>query len=528
MVPDRTQAEVWLLIGLLCSTIPLVALARRLGIPYPIVLVLGGLLLGFVPGLPPITLNPDLVLVIFLPPLLYWESITAPTDVMRANRRAIWTLAIGLVIATTGIVALVAHTLVPRLSWPMAFVLGAIVAPTDELASAPVLERLHMPRRLTAIIEGESLLNDASSLILYAAAVTATVTGVFEFWPALGQFLLSGFAGAALGYAAGWLAVQGWRRIKATELQTVISFTLPFLSYVTAQRLGLSGVLAVVYTGIYANRLTPAVLTPAARLQLTGFWNTLVFLANAILFLLVGLQLRAVTGQVLTEYSWTAILWYAFVVNTAIVVTRFAWCLAQEYAPVAGRASGGHTPSWREAVITAWSGLRGAVSLAAALAIPTVLLSGAQTPHRNLVVFLTFSVILVTLVFGGLTLPFVIRVLGLGSARKGDDGDLSRARDEMNRAALKTLEQLEQSGAIDADDAHLLRTRYERRLASPSENPQRERRFAAERALLDSERAALIELRARGGIDNTTLRRLQYWLDVRGETIPPASSEDEE
>lgn len=386
-----------------------------------------------------------------------------------------------------------------------------------------------MPRRLTAIIEGESLLNDASSLIIYAAAVTATVTGVFEFWRTLGQFLLSGFAGVAVGLAAGWLAVQGWRRVKATELQTVISFTLPFLSYVTAQRFGLSGVLAVVYTGIYANRLTPAVLTPAARLQLTGFWNTLVFLANAILFLLVGLQLRTVTSRVLTEYSWTTVLWYAFVVNAAIVVTRFAWCLAQEYAPVVGRASGGHAPSWRQAVVTAWSGLRGAVSLAAALAIPAALASGAHTPHRNLVVFLTFSVILVTLVFGGLTLPLVIRMLGLGRAPEGDDDDdLSRARIEMNRAALKTLEQLEQSGAIDGVDAQLLRTRYERRLAPPSENARRERRLAAERALLDSERTALIELRARGAIDNTTQRRLQHWLDVSGETIPSEPSEDDE
>jgi len=520
MTLDPVQAEIWLFIGLFGASIPLVALARRSGVSYPIVLVLGGLLLGFIPGLPQVALNPDLVLVIFLPPLLYWESITAPTDEMRANAKPIWFLAIGLVVATTATVAGVAHALIPQLGWPMAFVLGAIVAPTDELASAPVLERLRMPRRLTAIIEGESLLNDASSLIIYAAAITATVTGVFEFWRTLGQFFLSGFGGVAIGFAAGWLAVLGWRRIKDTELQLVISFTVPFFAYVSAQWLGLSGVLAVVYTGIYANRFTPKVLTPTARLQAQGFWNTLVFFANALLFLLVGLQLHSVTNRVLAEHSWLTILWYALVVNATILGTRFAWCLIQEYVPLLGRTTCGNEPNWREAVITAWSGLRGAVSLAAALAIPLTVASGMPTPQRSLVVFLTFSAILVTLVGGGLTLPLVIRTLRVPPA-PGDGDELKLANEAMNQAALKRLEQLEREGAIGAPDAAVFRTRFERRLDPSPENPQRERHAAAERALLDAQRTALIDLRSQGKLDNTTLRSLQHWLDVSEESIPP-------
>lgn len=521
---DHTQAEVWLFIGLLCVTIPLVAWARRAHISYPIALVLGGLVLGFIPGLPPVVLEPDLVLVIFLPPLLYWESITAPTDEMRKNAGPIWLLAIGLVIATTGAVAAVAHALVPNLTWAMAFVLGAIVAPTDELASTPVLERMRMPRRLTAIIEGESLLNDASSLIIYAAAVTAAITGAFVWWRDILQFFIAGFGGVALGFAAAWIAVAGWRRIKDTDLQGIISFTLPYLSYITASRLGLSGVLAVVYTGIYANRMTPSVITPAARLQVSGFWNTLVFLANAILFLLVGLQLHGVTDRVRLEYSWPTVLWYALIVNLTIVVTRFAWCFAQEYAPFFCRASRHAKPDWREAVITAWSGLRGAVSLAAALAIPVSLASGAHTPHRDLVIFLTFSVILVTLVAGGLTLPLVIRRLHLPPASEDEDG-VTEAREEMRRAARQCIEQLEQAGTLDAANARILRKRYEQRLDPSRENPDRERRWEAEREVLDAQRSSLIDMRAKGKIDNTTLRRLQRWLDVSSQTIPPPDVE---
>jgi CPA1 family monovalent cation:H+ antiporter len=525
---DRAQAGTLLLLGLLSASIPLVALARRAKISYPIALVLGGLAMGFVPGLPPISLDPDLVLVIFLPPLLYWESITAPSDVMRANEGPIWFLAIGLVLATTVIVAAVAHWAIPNLSWAMAFVLGAIVAPTDELASAPVLDRMRMPSRLTAIIEGESLLNDASSLILYAAAIGAVVTGVFDLWRTIGQFFIAGFGGVALGVAVGWLAVAGWRRIKDTDLQSVISFAVPFLSYATAQRLGLSGVLAVVYTGIYANRWTPIVITSPTRLQVSGFWNTLVFVANAVLFLLVGLQLHRVVAQVQSEYSAGAVLWYAFVVNVTIVATRLIWCLLQEYAPLPGRGRGPtpYEPNWRHAIVTAWSGLRGAVSLAAALAIPLTVAGGARLVHRDLVIFLTFSVILVTLVGGGLTLPLVIRALRIPAAAD-DEADLKAGRAAMNRAAIARIDELERSGALDHDDARTMHAFYQGGLSASDDDPRRVVRTKAKRDVLDAQLAALVEMRKRGRIDNRTLRHLQRWLDVEQAALPHIAAEDD-
>ncbi len=513
-------SNIWVLVGVFVVTIPLVALARRANIAYPIVLVLGGLLLGFVPGLPQIALDPNLVLVLFLPPLLYWESVTAPTDVMRANAGQIWMLAIGLVIATTVVVAIVAHATILNLAWPMAFVLGAIVAPTDELASAPVLERMRVPRHVIAVVEGESLLNDAASLIFYAAALAAATTGVFNFGRAAWQFLFAGFGGVALGLAAGWLAIQGWRRIKDTQLQGVISFNLPYLAFIASQRLGLSSVLAVVFAGIYVNRYTPLVITPAARLQVSGFWETLVFLANALLFVLVGLQLHDLMRMVLIEYSWPTILWYAFVVNATVIVTRFAWVMGQEFFPVIGGASEHPEGDWKHALVTAWSGLRGGVSLAAALAIPVAAAGGGPLPHRHLVIFLTFTVILVTLVGGGLTLPILVRSLKIDDPGAEEDEDMERALLGMSKAALARLEKLRGDRSIGAADAARLRKRYEHLRSHAGGHPDHEDAvFDAERQLLDAERDELIAMRARGEIDNTVQRRLQRALDIARERI---------
>jgi CPA1 family monovalent cation:H+ antiporter len=514
------QNEIWLVVGLLTVTIPLVAIARRANVPYPVVLVLGGLVLGFTPGLPRIELDPNLVLIIFLPPLLYWEAITAPTDVMRANAGQIWVLAIGLVVATTVTVAVVAHASIPALVWPMAFVLGAIVAPTDELASAPVLERMRMPRHLIAIVQGESLLNDASSLILYGVAVTAATTGAFNVGHAMLQFLVAAVGAIVLGLAVARLAIEGWRRITDTQLQGVISFNLPFLTYALAQRFGLSGVLAVVYAGTYANRFTPTVITPAARLQVSGYWETVVFLANALLFLLVGLQLHELGGAVLAEYSWQAVLWYALLVNLTVIGTRFAWVMLQEFIPVIGAASEHPQGDWKHAFVASWSGLRGAVSLAAALAIPVTVAGGAHLPHRDLVIFLTFTVILVTLVGGGLTLPLVIRRLRIPEGSEEENQEIRRATVGMSQAALARIGQLEHEGRLPADDVRRLRRRYEhdRRHVDGHLEDERER-IEAEREVLAAERSALIEMRERGEIDNTVLRRLQRVLDIAEERL---------
>ncbi len=520
-MPQSDQGALWALIGLLIATIPLVALARRVDIPYPITLVLGGLVIGFIPGLPPLTLDPNLVLVIFLPPLLYWEAISAPTDVMRDNAGRIWYLAIGLVCATTGIVAVVAHATIPAMPWAMAFVLGAIVAPTDELASAAILERMHLPRRLVAIVEGESLLNDASSLILYAAALTAAITGAFSIWPNLLHFVVAAGGGIVVGFLCGWLAVTGWRAIRDVELQSVVSFCLPFFAYLSADRLGASGVIAVVFAGIYANRFTPIVLLPLTRLRVSGYWITVVFLINAVLFLIVGLQLHGLARTIFAEYPWQKVLWYAAIVNATVIATRFLWFIAQEFVPIVGARAQDARVNIRGALIASWSGLRGAVSLAAAVAIP-VSVAGVALPHRDLIVFLTFSVILVTLVGGGLTLPAFIRFVALPSEDREEEAELQAALAVMARAAHAELNRLESTQAITAEQRRKFEETIAKRLHWHGNKLEEDDLAVTSgiRAILDAEREALVQLRAQRKLDNATLRGLLLQLDLNEASLP--------
>jgi Na+/H+ antiporter len=518
-----SETQVVLVVGLLAVTVPLVAVARRANIPYPIALVLWGLVLGFVPGLPSVHLDPTLVLLFFLPPLLYWQAITAPTDIMWANRTQIGMLAVGLVLVTTFAVAATAHAVVPNLPWAVAFVLGAIVAPTDELASAPILERFRIPRHLIAIIQGESLVNDALSLVLYAGAVRAAVTGVFDLGGMPLHLVVAVVAAAGsivLGLVVGRAAVEGWHRITDTNLQSVISLLLPFVASVPALRLGTSGVLGVVTAGVYVNRFTPTVMTPEARLRLTGFWETFVFVANALLFLLVGLQLHDIASEVFQRNSWQSVIWYTLAINVVVVVVRFASILLTEYLPFVAASSEHSAANWKHAIVASWSGLRGAVSLAVALAVPITLASGAPFPHRDLIIFLTFTVIVVTLVGGGLTLPAVISWLHITESSDEEQEDLQRALTGASKAALERISALEREHRIDPEYAEVLRRAYEHmgeRTRYPTDARTREderRRSSAEHEVIEAQRQALMALRERGEIDNAVLRRVQHALDL--------------
>jgi monovalent cation/hydrogen antiporter len=509
--------DVELFVGLLIAAIPLVGLARRWQIPYPIVLVLGGLVLGFVPLLPPIVLNPDLVLLIFLPPLLFWESVTAPTDEMRSQARSIWPLAIGLVLATTAGVAAVVHTVVPAIGWATAFVLGAIVAPTDELAAAPTAERLGVPRHVIAIIEGESLLNDAASLVIYTAAVAAVVTGTFSWQAASLTFVLAALGAVAIGIVVGLLAVAAWRQFTDTQLQAVISVLVPFIAYVPAQHLHVSGVLAVVTAGVFVNRHTPRVITPQARVQLDGWWETSVFLANAVIFILIGLSLRSISISALSQHhSWPQLFGIALAVNVAIIGVRFVWVFAQAAFPLPSERS--RRGEWKHLVVTALCGMRGAVSLAAALAIPAMTVANQPFPERDLLLFVTFSVILVTLVGGGLTLPVVIRALRI-PPDDTEEAEVRRALLAADEAALRRLEELERAGRVDPEHAQALRERYATRRArvvrsSPEETRLALQRYLVELELIAAQREVLVRMRERGEIENNVLRRLQLTLDM--------------
>jgi len=385
-----------------------------------------------------------------------------------------------------------------------------------------------MPRHVIAIVMGESLLNDASSLILYGFAVTAAVTGIFHFSEALLAFVIAAVGGVAVGLIVGRAAVEAWRRIRDAQLQIIIAFELPYLSYLLAQRLALSAVLAVVYAGIFVNRWTPRVLTPATRLQGATTYETVVFLVNAFLFLIVGIQLHTIWHNVSIEYSWATVLWYTLVVNAAVIATRFVWTLGLEYAPITGGASEHANPDWRHAVIVAWSGLRGAVSLAAALAIPVAVAGGGPLPHRHLVIFLTFSVILVTLVLGGLTLPLVVKLLEVPEDTVESDREIRRGIVGMSEAALNELEAIAAEGNLNDEQVERLRRRYEHRREHVDGHTDDElHAVEAETRLVGAERRALLEMRERGEIDNTILRKLQRVLDVAEETLERRAAADE-
>ena len=509
------------------SIIVLVAIAKRIGVAYPIVLVLGGIAIGYIPGLPTATMRPDLVLLVFLPPLLYWESVTAPSSDFRAGAWWIFQLAFGLVIVTTVVVAVVIHVIDANIGWAAAFVLGAIVSSTDEVAFATLADRLRIPRHLVATVEGESLINDATSLILYSVAVAAVVGQSFSLGHALGALVISVVAAVVIGLVAGAIVVGAWALAQDEELQPIISLIAPYLSYLPAYFLGVSGVLAVVTTGLFVSRFTPRVMLPRARLRVGGFWVTIVFVLNAFIFVLVGLQFRSIASN-LSHFSHSigTLIWYGVAISAVVILVRIAWVFAQALLPVTNEPehiSG--EADWSHVTVLAWTGMRGGISLAAALALPLTFAAG-PFPQRDLIIFLTFCVLLATLVGQGGTLPWLLKRL-----RVKDDGADEReerlALARTARTALIKLAALQRERQIPAPIVAALRQRFRsrwREFANPRDGAVYREQVAAlyreiERELLGVQREELIRLRNRGTIDNTVMRRVQALLDLEDEEI---------
>ena len=511
-------------LGLIVAVATMLAIAPALRIPYPILLVLGGLAIGFFPGMPEYELDPELVFFGVLPPLLYSAAFFTSLRELRANSRPIGLLAVGLVLVTTVGVAVVAHTVVDGLSWGSAFVLGAIVSPTDPLAATSIARRFGVPRKLVTIVEGESLVNDGTGLVLYRVAVAAVVTGSFSAYYTGGLFVVSASGGIAVGLVVGWVVRQVRRRLDNPPAEITISLLTGYVAFFSAELIGVSAVLSAVSAGIYLGWHTPELTTAQVRLQGVAVWEIVQYLLNALLFVLIGLQLPVV-ADALGDFSTTTLLGYAAAVSFTVVAVRFAWVFAVLHAPkwIARRMS-----NWRGAVFLSWAGMRGAVSLAAALALPLETDVGAPFPDRELILFLTFSVILATLVGQGLTLPVVIRILGLE-----DDGieerDDAKARVHAAEAALARLEELVAEEWVREDTAERMRgayrfrtSRFQARLddgddgaiESRSQDYQRLRR-----ELLDAERRALIDLRRSGTISNDVWLRVGRDLDLEDERL---------
>jgi monovalent cation/hydrogen antiporter len=519
-----THAQL-VLLALLIAVAALLAAAPTLRIPYPILLVLGGLALSFVPGVPTVQLPPALVLVAILPPLLYSSAFFTSLRELRANIRPIGLLAVGLVLTTMVAVAVVAHTLVDDMSWAAAFVLGAVVSPTDPIAATAIMRRLGVPRRTVSIVEGESLVNDGTALVLYRVAVTAAVAGTFSIWDASWRLLWSIGGGVTIGLLVGFLVAAVRRRLDNPPVEITIALLTGYLAFIPANAVEASGVLAVVTAGIYLGWHTPELTSFQTRLQGGAVWEIFTFVLNALLFVLVGLQLPRILDA-LTGFSAAKLLWWGVLVTGTVVAARLVFVPVFTYLPrrfLGAFDPNSPPPTRARAFVVSWAGMRGAVSLAAALAIPLTTTGGGSFPQRDLIVFLTFCVIFGTLVVQGLTLPVVIRVLGI-EADHLDEKEHAKARIKAADAALARLDELLEEDWVRQDTAERLRGLYgfrrNRFLSRFDENDDgaiEERSLNYQRLrreLFDAERTAIVDLRRRGVIDDEVERRLYRELDL--------------
>ncbi len=530
-----------LISGLLVAVVGLSAVARLLSVPYPIVLVLGGAAFGFIPGLPELKLAPAVVLVVFLPPLVYGASIYANFGDLRAGLRSLTLNTLALVLITMGAVAWVAHTLIPDMSWAAAFVLGAIVSPTDPLAAAAVMRRLEVPRRLVSAVEGEGLFNDATALVCYRVAVAAVVAGSFSLAHASLKFIADAAGGVAIGLAVGWLASQIRKRTTDDQVNVTISLLSGYAAYVPADAAGASGVLAAVTTGIYMGISGPRVLPVRTRLQGYFVWDIVDFVVNSILFVLIGLQLHALVNT-LSGYSAGALTGYALAIIAAVVGIRLVWFFTVPYVirgldrrpSQRARRVGA---AWR--LVMAWSGMRGAVSLAVALALPLTTHAGHGFPKRDLIIFLTFTVIFFTLVVQGLSLPTLIRRLGVTEGDPDAEEEL-RGRLVATKAALAQIDALADEEWTREDTIERMRAQYEyrkRRLAAQAgkiEDDGYEDRSLAYQHLVQlvlwAQRDALLQMRSDGDLSNESMNTILRELDLEESRLEipgcsPASRE---
>jgi CPA1 family monovalent cation:H+ antiporter len=513
------------IVALFVSVVVLAAAARAINVPYPIVLVIGGAILGLLPGLPDVQLDPDLVLVLFLPPLLYTGAFFANLRDLRTNLRPIALLSIGLVIATVLVVAWVAHTLIDGLSWPAAFALGAIVGPTDPVAATAIMRRLGVPRTLVTVLEGESLVNDATALVAYRIALAAAAGAAFSLLDASWEFLWKAAGGIAIGLVVGW--VIAWVRSKLDDplVENTIGLLSAYAAYVPAEHLDVSAVLAAVTVGCYVGWQAPRIASPATRIQGFGMWELLQFLLNATLFVLIGLQLPVVLDG-LEGTSWETLLGYAAAVSAAVVLTRLIWQQTVVFLiraidrreSVRARRS-----TWQLRVIGGWAGMRGAVSLAVALALPL------DFEQRDLLIFLTFAVIFVTLVLQGLTLPPLIRWLGVVDDGTQESHEELKARLVATKAALARIEELKAEEWTRDDTLERMQQQYEyrkRRLAARAgkieDDGYEDRSFAYQtilREVLEAQRAEVVRLRNEGTISNEVMHRIERELDLEDERL---------
>lgn len=537
MSESAIHATQLVLLLLLVFVTAFAALARKLQTPYPIVLVIAGGLLGFVPGIPKVTLDPDLIFFVVLPPLLYAAAWVTSWRDLSYNMVSIAMLAVGLVSFTVVGVAWAGPWLFRGFDWRVGAVLGATVATTDAIAATSIAKRIGLQKRIVDLLEGESLVNDATGLLALEFATGILVRGQN---PTLGSgvlrlaVLIAG--GIGVGLLMGRLVEWFEHQIDDGPIEIAVSILVPYATYLSAEAIHVSGVLAVVTAGLYLGQKSSALFSPGVRLEAYAVWNSLTFVLNGIVFVLIGLQLPGVLAGV-SEMSMGSLVLYGTLFSVLLIVLRVAWTFPGAYISWAIRTrllhQQAHCPQPRQIFILGWTGMRGVLALAAAMSLPQTLADGTPFPHRSLIVFLTFSVILVTLVFQGLTLPALIRMLGLAGT-SGPKCEEEEARRLVLQATIERLEEIRQndsSGFPDLFDD--LSQHYQQRLAGVGGGVRKQDRATAtryyryldvSRELVDAERRAALRLRDEGRISDEILREMERELDLTETRLIAASA----
>jgi CPA1 family monovalent cation:H+ antiporter len=508
-------------------------IASKTGLPPSVVLVLGGIGVSFVPAIGSFEFDPDIAFMMFVPPMLYSAAFTTSMRDLRRNVRPIVLLAVGLVLATAAIVAIVAHELLPAIGWGAAFVLGAIVAPPDAAVAISIARSLGIPRRLVTLLEGESLMNDVSAFVAYQMAIGAAMTGAFSWSEGAMHFVWAAVAGVIAGLVTAAVATFLRRLVNHASVEVTVSLLTPFAAFLPAEFVGGSGVLAVVVAGLALGRVGPRITSARARIQMQGVWATLNFLLEGLVFLLIGLEIGEVVREQMHHFE-AGVLIDALIISGTVIAARVLWMFPAAYGPriVPKIRSKERAPSWRAVLFTAWTGPRGGDTLVTALAIPLVTSAGTPFPAREEIVTISFVVIVVTLLFQGLTLQPLARLLGL----KDDDTELkreeARARRRIADEGLATMRTAAQEDALDAGwtekmvGYHELRTQREATNArcATDESPMSVAFEKVQRRVLETEREVVITLRDEGAIDDATARTIQREIDFEELRI----SEDED
>ena len=532
-------STIQILVVLLIVISAVAVAARRLKIPAAILLVLTGIVLALIPGLPRLELAPEFALLVVLPPLIYSSAVAMSWREFKFNLRPISLLAVGCVLFTTVAVAAASRWLL-GFSWSVGFVLGAIVSPPDPVAPLAIARRMHLPKRILVILEGEGLANDATALILYRFSVMAVSAGVFAFGPAVSTFVLV-LAGEILwGIGCGWLMLRLRRWADDPRVEIMLSLLTPFLAYWPPVLLGGSGVLATVTVGLYISWNGLELISPATRLQGIFFWDFLVYLIEGMVFLITGLQARTLLGDI-AESSKSELVLAAVVVSVVVIVTRFVWTFPATYLPrwiIPAVRRKDPAPPWQTPFAIGFTGVRGIVTVAAALAIPLATENGTPFPHRSRIIFLAFVVILVTLVGQGLMFPVLIRWLGLANAgrreRQASRTEESRAARQALEAAIDQLAALATEQRLSGDMVRTLRADYRERMTAiehrlDGSEPHRRLDDLSDDIklrLIETERQLINRLYREGNLQDEGRRRLERALDLRVAEIVAQRTEE--